>query len=61
MWCITHGVLVVHYSGVAVLAGIGGDTWHHHEGCFEAKQLHVERIVVRSIFKELVHFIALCI
>jgi hypothetical protein len=33
-----------------------GGTWHHHEGCIEAKQISVERVVVRSIFEELVHF-----
>jgi hypothetical protein len=26
-------------STVAVLVGIGGDTWHHHEWCLETKQL----------------------
>jgi hypothetical protein len=43
-------------SAVAVQAGIGGGTWHHHGGCVEAKQLHVERVTVRSKSKELVHF-----
>jgi hypothetical protein len=35
-------------SVATVLVGIGGDTWHHNEGCIEAKQLHVERVAVRS-------------
>jgi hypothetical protein len=43
-------------SAVAVQAGIGGGTWHHHGGCVEAKQLHVERVSVRSKSQELVHF-----
>jgi hypothetical protein len=43
-------------SSVAVSVGIGGGTWRHHEGCIEAKQLHVEHVAVRSISQELVHF-----
>jgi hypothetical protein len=31
-----------------VLVGISGDTWHHNEGCVKVKQLHVERMAVRS-------------
>jgi hypothetical protein len=37
--------------------GIEGDMWHHHGGCTEAKQLRVERVTVRSISQELVHFV----
>jgi hypothetical protein len=41
---------------VVVPTRIRGGTWHHHEGCIEAKQLRVERVAVRSISEELVHF-----
>jgi hypothetical protein len=43
-------------SLVVVPTGIIGGTWHHHEGCIEAKQLRMELMVVRSISEELVHF-----
>jgi hypothetical protein len=43
-------------SAVAIPVGIGGGTWRPHERCIEAKQLRVERVAVRSIFEELVHF-----
>jgi hypothetical protein len=33
---------------MAVPTGIRGDTWHHHGGCVEAKQLRVECVDVRS-------------
>jgi hypothetical protein len=42
--------------GDVISAVIGGGTCRHREGCIEAKQLHVERVVVRCIFQELVHF-----
>jgi hypothetical protein len=35
-------------SEVAVPVGIGGNTWHHNEGCIKAKQLRVERVAVGS-------------
>jgi hypothetical protein len=31
-------------------------SWHHREGCIEAKQLRVERVAVWSKSQELVHF-----
>jgi hypothetical protein len=43
-------------SVVAVSAGIRGNTWRHHEGCVEAKQLRVERVAVISKSQELGHF-----
>jgi hypothetical protein len=43
-------------SVVAVPTGIGGGMWRHHGGCVEEKQLRVERVAVRSISQELVHF-----
>jgi hypothetical protein len=41
---------------VVVPVGIICDMWRHHEGCVKAKQLRVERVAVRSISQELVHF-----
>jgi hypothetical protein len=41
---------------MVVPAGIGGSTWCHHEGCVKVKQLRVERVAVKSISQELVHF-----
>jgi hypothetical protein len=43
-------------SAVAVPMGIKGGIRRHHEGCIETKQIHVERVTVRSIFEELLHF-----
>jgi hypothetical protein len=34
-------------SAVAVLLGIGGNTWRHHGGCVEEKQLRVECVAIR--------------
>jgi hypothetical protein len=34
-------------SAVVIPVGIGGDMWHHHEGCVKAKQLRVEHVAVR--------------
>jgi hypothetical protein len=42
-------------SLVAVPVGIRGGTWCHHEMCVERKQLHVERVAVRSKSQELAH------
>jgi hypothetical protein len=42
--------------GGAVLAGIGGDKWHHRKGCLEVNQLRAEHMAVRCIFQKLVHF-----
>jgi hypothetical protein len=33
-------------SVATVLEGTDGGTWRHSEGCFTAKQLHVERVAV---------------
>ena len=35
-------------SAAAVPVEIGGDTWHHSEGCAKAKQFRVERVAVES-------------
>jgi hypothetical protein len=35
-------------STAAVPDETGGGTWHHSERCVKAKQLRVERVVVRS-------------
>jgi hypothetical protein len=32
-------------------AGKEDGAWHNREGCVEAKQLHVEHVVVRCIFQ----------
>jgi hypothetical protein len=44
------------YGRVVSPSLIRGVTWHHWEGCIEAKQLHVERLAVKCILQELVHF-----
>jgi hypothetical protein len=33
-------------SAAEVPEGTDGGTWRHSEGCFKAKQLHVERVAV---------------
>jgi hypothetical protein len=38
-------------SAMIVSTGIEGGTWHHHEKCVKAKQLHVEHVVTPG-FKE---------
>jgi hypothetical protein len=35
---------------------IKGGTWCCREGCVKVKQLCEERVVIRSIFHELIHF-----
>jgi hypothetical protein len=52
-WCDTHGGLVVKSRKPTQLRwrvpmGNRGDTGRHHEWCIKAKQLHMERVVVRS-------------
>jgi hypothetical protein len=42
----------------AVPTGIEGSMWFHCEGCVEVRQLHVERMPIRCIFLELVHFVS---
>jgi hypothetical protein len=36
--------------------GIRGGTRRHHEGCIELKQICVERVTIKSISEELLHF-----
>jgi hypothetical protein len=43
-------------SAVAAPEEIGGGTWRHKRGCVKAKQLRVERVVVKSKLQLLVHF-----
>jgi hypothetical protein len=56
LWVVGFARFGPQNSVVAVLEGIGGDTWHHSEGCVKAKQHRVERVAVGSILQELVHF-----
>jgi hypothetical protein len=56
LWMAGFNQVWVSKLSCAVLAGIGGDTWRRCEGCFEAKQLCVECVVINSKSKELVYF-----
>jgi hypothetical protein len=40
----------------AVLAGIGGGTWRHHEACVQAKLSHKGRVAVGCFYLKLDHY-----
>jgi hypothetical protein len=48
LWMACFAMFGPQNSVAVILEGTGGRTWHHSEGCINAKHLRVERVAVES-------------